>query len=104
MGSSPLKNELQNNYAVVAPPQPLLAGVRCYSGDCGGNATKAALQDRGGNKTPGRAARGFVCVEAAPSSSIFRDDRSRRQAVELVAEPGLGLMFGKVMTHERVGE
>jgi hypothetical protein len=40
MGFSPLQNELQNNYAVVTRPQPLLAGVRRYSGDCGGNATE----------------------------------------------------------------
>ncbi|PNE11806.1 MAG: hypothetical protein CR217_07040 [Beijerinckiaceae bacterium] len=51
MGFSPLKNELPNNYAVVARPQPLLAHARRYSGDCGGNATDGAPQDRGGKKT-----------------------------------------------------
>jgi hypothetical protein len=39
MGFSPLQNELQNNYAVVVRPQPLLAGMQRYSADCGGNAT-----------------------------------------------------------------
>jgi len=59
MGFSPLKNEPHNNYAIVARPQPLLAGVRRYFGDCGGNATKAAPQDHDGDKNP--AARpGFV--------------------------------------------
>jgi hypothetical protein len=45
MGFSPLENELQNNYAVVARPQPLLARARRYFGDSGGNATNGAQQD-----------------------------------------------------------
>jgi hypothetical protein len=45
MAFSPLKNELQNNYAVVARPQPILARVRRYFDDCGGNATKAVERD-----------------------------------------------------------
>jgi hypothetical protein len=48
MGFSPLKNQFQNNYAVVPRPQPLLARVRRYFGDCGGNATKGT-RGRGGN-------------------------------------------------------
>jgi hypothetical protein len=44
MGFSPLKNQFQNNYAVVARLQPLLARVRRYSGDCGGNATDGTPQ------------------------------------------------------------
>src|ERR1700730_7815498 len=103
MGFSPLKNELQNNYAVVTRPQPLSVRARRYSGNCGGNATKAAPQDPA-NKTLARRPGFFVCVEAAASGSIFRDDRCRREGVELVAEPALDLMFGKVMTYERVGE
>jgi hypothetical protein len=52
MGFSPLKNELQNNYAVVARPQPLLAGARRYSGDCGGNATEGRLAGLKPGKPP----------------------------------------------------
>jgi hypothetical protein len=70
MGFSPLENELQNNYAVVARPQPLLAPVRRYFGDCGGNATKWAPQDYGGEKNP--AARpGFVVLQEKRQIQYF---------------------------------
>jgi hypothetical protein len=66
MKFSPSKNELLNNYAVVARPQPLLACARRYSGNCGGNATdgrRAGLMPV--NRTKNPAARpGFGFVEA----------------------------------------
>jgi hypothetical protein len=61
------------------------------------SATVAGMPRRGA-----AARRGFVCVEVGAGGLIFRDDRSRGQAVELVAKPGLDLIFGKVMTYERV--
>jgi hypothetical protein len=39
--------------------------------------------------------------EPEKAESIFRDDRSRRQAVELVAELGLNLIFGQMMPRYR---
>jgi hypothetical protein len=69
MGFSPLQNEPRNNYAVVARPQPLLAGARRYFGDCGGNATKGVTR-RGGNKNP--AARpGFVVLQEKRQIQYF---------------------------------
>jgi len=58
MGFTPLKNEFQSNYAVVVRPQPLLARVRRYFGDRGGNAM-------GVPQDPGRAA-GF-CLRGSGS-------------------------------------
>jgi hypothetical protein len=51
MEFSPSKNELLNNYAVVARPQPLLVRVRRYSGDCGGNATEGRRKTKEAIKT-----------------------------------------------------
>jgi hypothetical protein len=52
MEFSPLKNELPNNYADVASPQPLLAQLRRYSGDCGGDATECPRAGLKSEKPP----------------------------------------------------
>ena len=40
----------------------------------------------------------------AKAESIFGDDRLGNKRSEFVAEAGLDLVFGKVMTYERVPE
>jgi hypothetical protein len=71
MGFSPLKNELQNNYAVGARPQPLLARMRRYFGDCGGNATDGRHKN-----------------EAAAGRVLFVS--KRQQAAQYFATTGAG--------------
>jgi hypothetical protein len=70
MGFSPLKNELQNNYAVGARPQPLLARMRRYFGDCGGNATDGRHKTEAARK-PGRAGRVLFVSKRQQAAQYF---------------------------------
>jgi hypothetical protein len=80
----------------MARLQAFLTPMPRYSGARGGNATDGRRAEARKRAAKNPAARpGFVFVEAGAEECglIFRDDRRRSVSFELVADPGLHLVF-----------